>query len=136
MNPLKPYLVRAVYDWIEDNHCTPYLLVNAEMEGVYVPIQFVEEGRIILNISARAIQGLNLGDTHISFSARFSGKPMTVELPVRAVLAIYARENGRGMVFDQDNEGGDDSPPPANVEIEASSPQRPVRKKPVLKIVK
>lgn len=134
MMPLKPYLVRAVYDWIEDNHCTPYLLVNAELEGVYVPVQFVEDGRIILNISARAVQGLSLGDTHIGFTARFGGKPMTVEVPVKAILALYARENGRGMVFDQEHDG-DDSPPPASMDHEA--PQRPpVRKKPVLKIVK
>ncbi|MBM3203438.1 ClpXP protease specificity-enhancing factor [Candidatus Woesearchaeota archaeon] len=133
MTPMKPYLIRAVYDWIENNHCTPYLLVNAEQEGVYVPVQFIEAGRIVLNIGGRAVQGLNLGDTHISFSARFAGKPMNVEFPIRAVLALYAHENGRGMVFDADQENDDEPPPRAEPPV---PPRPPVRRKPVLKIVK
>jgi len=135
MTLLKPYLLRAVYSWIDDNHCTPYLLVNAELEGVYVPTQFVEDGRIILNVSPRAVHGLHLGDAQVNFTARFSGKPMTVELPMRAILAIYARENGRGMVFDPEEEGDDTPPPPAHTEPDEVS-RPPVRKKPVLKIVK
>jgi stringent starvation protein B len=136
MTPLKPYLVRAVYDWIEDNHCTPYMLVNAQLDEVHVPVQFVESGRIILNVSARAVQGLSLGDTHIGFSARFGGKPMQVEFPIRAVLALYARENGRGMVFEPENDG-DEDPPVTREEPQAPPPSGPpVRRKPVLKIVK
>lgn len=136
MTPLKPYLIRAIYDWIEDNHSTPHLLVNAEVDGVHVPMQFVEEGRIVLNISARAVQALNLGDSYISFSARFSGKPMNVEFPVRSVLAIYARENGRGMVFDDDHDGDEGPGPGKPVDKPESPPDPPVRQKPVLKIVK
>lgn len=133
MNSLKPYLIRAIYDWIVDNRFTPYLLVNAAVEGTQVPQAFVQDDRIVLNLRPEAVHGLSLGNDHIAFSARFGGKPMQVNVPVRAVLAIYAQENGRGMVFDEDEEGDDTSPPPSPT-TETASPQE--RKKPVLRIVK
>ncbi|HAZ41809.1 MAG TPA: ClpXP protease specificity-enhancing factor, partial [Methylococcaceae bacterium] len=111
MTPLKPYLIRAVYDWIVDNRFTPYLLVNATVAGTIVPTQFVEDGRIVLNLRPEAIQGLDMSSEGICFNARFGGQPMRVDIPTLAVLALYAQENGRGMVFDDDEEE-DHSPPP------------------------
>jgi stringent starvation protein B len=107
MSSSRPYLMRAIYDWIVDNNLTPYLLVNADEPGVQVPVEYVNNGKIILNIDPNAVQDLDMKGNEISFNARFSGKPTHVYLPVSAALAIYARENGRGMVFNED----DDTPP-------------------------
>ncbi len=120
MTPLKPYLIRSIYEWITDNELTPHLLVNAEYPGVNLPMDFVEDGRIVLNIRPQAIQGLVLGNDEIQFNARFAGKPMRINTPIQAVLALYAKENGRGMVFDPE-ETDDDTPPPAP----ETKPQRP-----------
>lgn len=123
----QPYLIRAIYEWILDNEFTPYLLVNAKNDYVQVPRQFVEDGKIVLNISPRAVNDLELGNDHIHFNARFDGKSMEVGVPIAAVLAIYAKENGQGMVFDEnDNE----TPPPAG----PSDDDKP--DKPHLKLVK
>ncbi|OAI16500.1 stringent starvation protein B [Methylomonas lenta] len=122
MTPLKPYLIRSIYEWITDNSLTPHLLVNAEYPGVNLPMDFVEDGRIVLNIRAEAVQSLALGNDEIEFNARFSGKPMRINAPIQAILAIYAKENGRGMVFDPE-ESDEDSPPPN--EPENKPPQRP-----------
>lgn len=128
MTPLKPYLIRSIYEWILDNDLTPHLLVNAEHPGVTLPNDYIEDGRIVLNMRPAAIQGLVLGNEDIEFNARFSGKAMHIVAPIPAVLAIYAKENGRGMIFDPD-EYDEDSPPP-----EPESP--PPRKRPQLKVVK
>lgn len=128
MTSSRPYLIRAVHEWLVDNAMTPYLLVNAGLEGVVVPVQFVENGKIILNIAPQAVHMLQLGNAMIEFSARFSGKPMDVRVPVGAVQAIYARENGRGMVFNDEMDGG--TPPPA------SEPPKDKGAKPRLKVVK
>ncbi|MDD2738154.1 MAG: ClpXP protease specificity-enhancing factor [Methylomonas lenta] len=122
MTPLKPYLIRSIYEWITDNSLTPHLLVNAEYPGVNLPLDFVEDGRIVLNIRAEAVQSLALGNDEIEFNARFSGKPMRINAPIQAILAIYAKENGRGMVFDPE-ETDEDNPPPN--EPESKPPQRP-----------
>lgn len=111
MTSSRPYLVRALYDWITDNGMTPYLLVDAEKPDVVVPRQFVENGKIVLNIGATAVQNLLLGNRLIELDARFSGTPMHVVVPVPAILAIYARENGKGMVFNEADHGGDEPPP-------------------------
>ncbi|MGZ8095010.1 MAG: ClpXP protease specificity-enhancing factor [Methylosarcina sp.] len=112
MTSLKPYLIRSLYEWITDNHLTPHLLVNAEDNNAVLPLQFAEDGRIILNIRPEAVQGLSLGNDIIEFNARFSGKAMHLVVPVAAVLAIYAKENGKGMIFDpeDDSDHEDDSP--------------------------
>ncbi len=102
MTSSRPYLVRAMYEWIVDNYLTPYLLVKADIEGVVVPEQLIEDGKIILNVNPSAVQSLQMGNEHIQFSARFSGKPMNLHVPVHAVMAVYARENGRGMVFNDE----------------------------------
>ena len=109
MTSLKPYLLRAVYEWITDNGMTPYLLINAEYPNTVVPQQFVENGKIILNIKPQAIHGLVLGNEEISFSARFNGQSMNIHVPIQAILTIYAQENGKGMIFDQEDE---ETPPP------------------------
>jgi stringent starvation protein B len=114
MTPLKPYLIRSIYEWIIDNNLTPHLLVDAENRHAILPQQLVEDGKILLNIRPEAIQGLSLGNEEIQFNARFSGKPMHIVLPIAAVMAIYAKENGKGMIFDQEDEGSDEVPPPEN----------------------
>ena len=126
----RPYLIRALYEWLVDNGLTPHLLVDAEEEGAEIPRQYVEDGRIVLNIAPSAVRGLELGNEFISFSARFSGTPTDVLVPVGAVLGIYDPENGHGMLVPQDElpEGADESP---DDEPEPPPPQRPS-----LKVVK
>lgn len=111
MTSSRPYLMRAVYEWIVDNNMTPYMLVNAESPGVFVPQEHVSNGKIILNIAPEAVQNLDMATDEVGFHARFSGKPMHVRVPISAALAIYARENGRGMVFNEDE---DHTPEPDN----------------------
>lgn len=130
MIPLKPYLVRALYDWIVDNDLTPYLMVDAERPEVVVPRQYVQDGKIILNLKPHAVSGLALGDRNIAFSARFGGTPVQIDIPLPAVLALYAKETGKGMVFDPEEES-DVTPPP-----EPSPPSPPKTKAPFLKVVK
>ena len=131
MTPSRPYLLRALYEWILDNGMTPYLLVDAERESVEVPKQFVEDGKIVFNVSPSAIRNLELGNDWVLLDARFSGSPMQVSVPVMAVLAIYARENGKGMVF-TDEQGGDGPPPqPGGGDGGGDKPKRPS-----LKVVK
>ncbi|MFK7956099.1 MAG: ClpXP protease specificity-enhancing factor [Lysobacterales bacterium] len=100
----RPYLIRALYDWIVDSDLTPYLLADATIEGVDVPAQGVKDDRIVLNLAPHAVQNIVLGNDAVSFSARFSGASRTVYLPVSAVLAVYAKENGHGMMFAADDE--------------------------------
>ena len=111
MTSSRPYMVRALYEWIVDNDMTPYLLVDASIEYVLVPQQFVEDGKIVLNISPGATDALVLGNELIEFSARFSGVEQTISVPLNAVLAIYARENGQGMMFADDDTDGEVPPP-------------------------
>lgn len=127
MTPSRPYLLRALYEWIDDNAMTPYILVDAEREGSEVPTQYVDNGKIVLNISPRAVQALHIDNDLVSFNARFQGNPTDVSVPVSSVLAIYARENGKGMVFSED-EG--EEPPPTSPEPDEGS------KKPNLRVVK
>ncbi len=99
MSPNKPYLVRAFYDWITDNNCTPYVLVSALFEGVEVPVQHVMDGQIVLNVAPRAVTGFHLDNVGLSFNARFGGIPTNIYVPIEAILGIYARENNEGMIF-------------------------------------
>ncbi len=114
MTTNKSYLIRAIYDWIIDNNCTPYLLVNADYPGVQVPLVYVNDGQIILNISLQACRGLHLDNEKILFTACFSGKTEQIFLPPAAVLAIYANENGRGMEFAIEAEENLPLPPSGN----------------------
>ena len=127
MTSSRPYLVRAVYEWITDNALTPQLVVNAEIDGVQVPRQFVSDGQIVLNISNRAVQGLVLGSERIDFSARFGGVVFQVSVPLPAVLAVIARENSAGMSFPE--EEPEPEPPDEKQSASASG-------KPALRVVK
>ena len=120
MTSSRPYLVRALYQWIVDNRMTPHLLVDAAREGVQVPDQYVKEGKIVLNVDPGAVQGLELGDDLVRFNARFNGRAMNVRFPTLAVLAVYARENGQGMMFG-DQAGAEPPPQPPDAE----PPKRP-----------
>ncbi len=104
MNSNKPYLLRALYDWINDNRLTPYVLIDANVGDMDIPRDFVEDGKIVLNISPSAARDMDLSNDYISFKASFSGKNMNVYFPSHAVVAIYAKENGQGMVFPKENE--------------------------------
>ncbi len=125
MTPLKPYLIRSVYEWIVDNDLTPHLLVNAENNKGNLPVDYIEDGKIVLNMRPQAIDALSLGNELIEFNARFSGKAMTITASVNAVMAIYAKENGKGLVFDQESSAEDETPP-----------EQPPPSKPTLRVVK
>lgn len=100
MTSNKPYFIRALYEWILDNHCTPYIIVDATRPFVEVPEQFISEGKIILNILPSATHNLHIGDDWVTFSARFAGVSQDINVPMGAIAAIYAQENGEGMGFE------------------------------------
>lgn len=100
LSPRRPYLLRAFYDWLLDNQLTPHLVVDVNLPGVMVPMEFARDGQIVLNIAPRAVGGLELADDSVRFNARFGGVPRQVYVPMAAVLAIYARENGAGTMFE------------------------------------
>ncbi|NOX08124.1 MAG: ClpXP protease specificity-enhancing factor [Gammaproteobacteria bacterium] len=99
MTSSRPYLIRALYEWIMDNEYTPYILVNTGVDGVEVPSAHIKDEQLTLNINPLAVQNLSMGNEFISFSARFSGKTTDIFLPIASILAVYAQENGKGMVF-------------------------------------
>ena len=106
LTPTRPYLTRALYEWICDNQLTPYLLVDATQNGTMVPVQYIQDGQIVLNIAPHATHALHMSNETITFSARFGGVSQNLYIPFSAVLGIYARENGQGMFFDpQEYEG-------------------------------
>jgi stringent starvation protein B len=111
MTSTKPYLVRAIYEWILDNQMTPHLLVDARYPGTRVPAEFVEDGQIVLNIAPSAVQGLVMSNDWVQFSARFSGTARQLQIPSEAVVGIFSRENHQGMVF----------PPPEHPAVAAPS---------------
>ncbi|GGI70666.1 stringent starvation protein B [Shewanella hanedai] len=100
MTPNRPYLLQAYYDWLMDNELTPHVVVDAYVPGTQVPQQYVKDGQIVLNITSSAVANLQIGHEYIEFNARFGGVPQQVVLPMAAIVAIYARENGAGTVFD------------------------------------
>lgn len=112
MSSHRPYLVRALNEWILDNNCTPYILVNAFEPGVLVPQNFVKDGQIVLNISPVAVQGLLISNEGIEFNGRFGGIPTRVYVPTSAILGIYAKENGQGMIFEIESAPGPRPEPP------------------------
>ena len=123
----RPYLLRAMHEWMTDNGQTPHLVVDAAVDGVVVPRQYVRDGKIVLNVSYSATASLVLKNDEISFSARFGGHAFEVRLPVHAVAGIYARETGQGMVFSESER----DPPPAPRPPGGDEPKRPQ-----LKVVK
>lgn len=121
MTSHRPYLLRALYEWIADNGLTPHLLVDATRPQVQVPMHAVKDGRIVLNVADRAVAGLEMGNDLIRFSARFGGVSHSVSVPVSAVLAIYARENGQGMALPPEESGdGEASEDVATVESDGA----------------
>ena len=134
MVPIKPYLLRAAFEWALDSGYTPHILVNATVYGVVVPTEHIEDGRIVLNVHPDATSNLLIGDETVEFSARFSGRPFAVKIPLAAILGLYARENGEGISFPADDlapqEVDDKDMAPESSEKPAS------RGKPDLKIIK
>lgn len=142
MNSSRPYLVRALYEWIVDNDCTPHILVNAEFPAVQVPQGFASDGQIVLNISPNAVRQLHMDNEAVSFEGRFGGVAHTLYVPSGAILGIYARENGQGMVFeleppvmDEDDDLDDDDIEPEDDPNGGGQPPRPSGR-PSLKVVK
>ena len=129
MTSNRPYLLRALFEWIVDNNMTPHILVEAGAEGVDVPDQAVQKGKVILNIDNSAVRELDLGNEWLTFKARFSGNEYNVSVPIDAVLAIYAKENGQGMMFAHDDETIPPTEPDSDPDIQ------PI-KRPHLTIVK
>ena len=118
--PKRPYLLRAMHQWITECGNTPHVIVDAGREGSEVPRAYVKDGKIVLNLSEGATQRLRLGNEEVEFEARFAGVIHHVRFPVSAVLGIYARETGEGMVF---NESEPEAPPPA----ESGTPAAPAK---------
>ncbi|WCE04631.1 ClpXP protease specificity-enhancing factor [Pseudoxanthomonas sp. JBR18] len=141
MTSHRPYLLRALAEWIADNDMTPHLLVDATQAGVQVPASAVKEGRVVLNIAQRAVAHLVIDNLTVSFSARFGGVSYPVNVPISAVLAIYARETGQGMALPEDigtGPGGpsDDDEPPTPDAPSPDDDAPPPAKRPHLRVVK
>jgi len=128
MTSTRPYLLRAFYEWISDNEMTPYILVDAEAADIGVPQQYVVDGQIVLNVGTSAVKELNTDDERLRFNARFGGTPFEVIVPIRSIKAIYAKENGKGMVF------SDDDMSPLSPEPTSKAPKD--SKKPHLRLIK
>ncbi len=103
MTPNRPYLLRAYYDWLLDNDLTPHIVVDAYVKGTQVPQQYVKDGQIVLNIAMSAVLNLEMNNHFVEFNARFGGVPHQIVLPMAAIVAVYARENGAGSVFDMED---------------------------------
>ena len=138
MTKKRPYLLRAMHEWILDNDMTPHIVVDAAHKGLIAPPGHAVDGKLVLNISPAATRGLVLGNEIVAFEARFSGVSQRVEVPVDAVLGIYARENGHGMIFSEE-----EAPPPSGPDGSGGAPGpdkpaggQPAAKKPNLKVVK
>jgi stringent starvation protein B len=125
----RPYLLRAMHEWIVDSAQTPHVIVDANVPGVAVPAAFVQDGKIVLNLGMEAANGLTLGNESVDFRGRFGGTVHEVHVPVGAILCIYARETGQGMVFGEPEPPAAPPPPPAPAEP-------PKRGKPALKVLK
>ena len=125
MSSSVPYLLRAINEWILDNDCTPYLVVDAYADNASVPMDYVKDGQIVLNISPMAIRDLVIGDEYVAFSGRFGGVPHEIFAPIEAVMGIVAKENGEGMWFPRE-------------ETTPEPPPKPTKKAgpPALKVVK
>lgn len=154
MTSSRPYMLRAIYQWIVDNGCTPYLLVDAGQEGVQVPAQAIQDGKVVLNLAPQAIANLDMGNQDIAFLTRFSGVSMQVRVPVEAAKALYAQETGQGMMFQDDAMPGGQAPGAAasatsdtgsasaagseeSVETpEAEEPAKPKKGPPHLRVIK
>lgn len=135
LSPTRPYMARAIYEWICDNQLTPYILVDATQPHTLVPEQYIQDGQIVLNIVPHAVHALNMSNEAISFSARFGGASRDIYVPFYALLGIYARENGQGLFFDPseypDTQNSQDA---LESKTEEQKPEKP-KKKPSLRLV-
>ena len=135
LTPTRPYLARAIYEWICDNNLTPHLLVDATQPNTLVPEQFIQDGQIVLNIAPHAVHKLNMSNDAITFSARFGGVSRDIYVPLNAVMGIYARENSQGLFFDpneyQDIQIPEDTLESTTLSEEAEQP----KKKPGLRLL-
>lgn len=132
MTSNRSYLARALYEWILDNECTPYILVNAMADNVKVPQQYVKNGQIVLNVSPAAVVDFLLTNDGMSFNGRFGGVPMSVMAPIAAIMGVYAKESGQGMFFD-----AEDIPPPTEPKKDSEKKvSAPTKAKPSLKVIK
>lgn len=149
MTSNRPYLLRAFYDWIVDNQLTPHIVVDATVPGVRVPTEHIKDGQIVLNISPTACGNLQLGNEDVEFNARFSGASRKLLVPCEAIMAIYARENGAGTIFTNEEESEMlpeetgatedtqlESVPQEEAEQSTEAPKRPPKGKPSLTVVK
>tara|TARA_B110000438_G_scaffold170920_1_gene163309 strand:- start:226 stop:648 length:423 start_codon:yes stop_codon:yes gene_type:complete len=140
MHSNRPYLLKAFFDWIVDNQCTPYIIVDAYYAGVEVPQEFVNDGQIVLNIAPRAVSDFAINDTSVEFSTRFNGVPINLYLPTSSILGIYAQENGKGMMFEPEESS---EPPPVSptmvkrkIKPKSHSTESISKAKPSLRVVK
>ena len=137
MSSNRPYLLRALYEWISDNGLTPYILVDATNPGVRVPPGAAKDGKVVLNIAARAVTQFEISNERIHFLARFGGVSQAVDIPMAGVLAIYARETGQGMALPDDSLAtGPEDEPPLPPEDGGDAPAPPRRGPPHLRVVK
>lgn len=137
MTSNKPYLIRALYEWLVDNDATPHIMVDTTSSDVMIPAGIEKDGQVVLNIATRAVQELEMENSHISFTARFSGVSQNIYIPMQAVMAIYSMEDGQGMMFAEDTSATSS----ASVEedkkaLQKSDQKKSGKKKPGLKIVK
>ncbi len=130
MTPSRPYLIRGLNDWINDNQSTPYIVVDAGIQGIQVPEDYISDGQIVLNIAPSAVKSLVISNEAVEFNARFGGVPMQVYVPIIAVMAIYAKESGQGMSFGREP-GAPEPPTSPGPDDKAKTASRPV-----LKVVK
>ena len=130
LTPTRPYLIRAIREWAMDNGLTPQLLVDAGVDGIVIPEGHVQDGKIVLNVHTQAVKALELGNEFITFSARFGGTSHAINLPIQSVLAVFARENGQGIIFQEEetqhqmgqSTSDSEEPPPKG---QSSGPRRP-----------
>ena len=133
MTSSRPYLLRALYEWILDNHATPHILVNALHPETQVPQDYVRDGQIVFNIAPNAVKALSLGNELLTFNARFRGIPTDIFVPIEAVMGVYAKENGQGMMFEEDGDFPDPGPPTGS---DASPSEPGGNRRPSLRVVK
>lgn len=134
LTPTRPYMVRALYEWLEDNLLTPYVMVDATQPNVDVPTEHINDGKIVLNIASQATGNLKIENDYISFNARFGGVSRELWVPMSAVLGIYAKENSQGMFFDPAEYADYQADSDVN-SLEKSSETATARNKPSLRVL-
>jgi len=142
MTSSRAYLLRALNEWILDNNCTPYIVVDARVEGVQVPQEHVQDGQIVLNINPASVRHLLMDNEGVSFDARFNGKSQSLYTPIHAISAIYAKENGQGMVFGEEpapaptDPDGPKGPRRTDITSTTEKPEKSSGTRPQLKVIK